>query len=164
MRFHERILIGESALMFHSFSKLKMIPVFLISMGLFGSACLKKSDSSFSTYQGFTNQDQGSQSQVCSQNQAFSTPSACSQSMGSAALQTNCVAVTFSTNSGGTVSCYRLPTFCNFGDLCKMLHNNAVLTGIWGGGRNAGVDVIYNACMTNSTTPQSLAGTLISCQ
>jgi hypothetical protein len=165
MQFHERILLGEIAHMFHSFFNLKMIPVLLITMGLFGSACLKKSDSSFSTYQGLTNQDQGNQSQICSQNQAFSTPSACSQSMGGAALQTNCVAVTFSTNSGGTVSCYRLPTSCNSGDTCKMLNNGQVNTGIWGGPRNAAVEVAVNYCASGSANSiVALAGLLISCQ
>ena len=149
--------------MFHSFSKLKMIPVFLISMGLFGSACPKKSDSSFSTYQGLNNPDQGSQSQICSQNQAFSTPTACSQSMGSAASQTNCVAVTFTTVSGASISCYRLPTQCQAGSICKTRNGNTILTGVWGGGARP-TEVTYNSCMTNSTDPQSLAGTLISCQ
>ncbi len=136
---------------------------FLASITVALGGCLKKSNTLLSDFQSSTGQNLQDPGQVCAQNQAYPSPSACSQSTGVAAAQTNCVPVIVTAPSGASVSCYRLPTSCNQGDPCKMLLNTNILSGIWGGSSRP-AEVAYNSCMTNSSNAQSLAGTLISCQ
>jgi|GEM_PF-4375750 len=130
------------------------------------TGCLKKSPSSYLS----TDLQQSSlpdSSLVCAQNQAYSSASACAQNSGvpsNLLSSVSCAPLVVNLPGGNAITCFKLPTQCNFGNPCKMFVNNSINVGTWGGGTRNGAESASNSCLTNSATPQSLAGLLISCQ